>query len=102
MNSRFFLISIFILVLLLFKPLSIFAQGQSLSIYPPVIEVQTTPPSSPSVPIVIQNNNTEDVTLTIELIPIKTNNQTGEIVLHPELADKGFYPFYKNKVQFLV
>lgn len=87
---------------LLLSTKTVFAEGQSLSIYPPVIEVQTTPPSSPLVPIVIQNNNSEDVTLQIELIPFKTNNISGQIILMPEEIHKGFYPYYKDKIQFLV
>lgn len=81
---------------------SVSAQGQSLSIYPPVIEIQATPPSSPVVKLVIQNNNSEDVALKIELIPLKPNGTTGDVTLMPSLSDKGFYPYYKDKIQFLV
>lgn len=79
-----------------------YAQGQSLSVYPPVIEVQSTPPSSPTIPIVIQNNNSEDVRLKIELVPLKTNGTSGEVVLIPEEMNKGFYPYYRDKIQFLI
>lgn len=78
------------------------AQGQSLSIYPPIIEVQTTPPASPVVPIVVQNNNTDDVSLKIQLIPFKTNSVSGQVILEPELINSGFYPYYKDRIQFLV
>ncbi len=78
------------------------AQGQSVSIYPPVIEVQTSPPSSPTVPIVIQNNNSEDVTLKIQLIPFKTNDTSGEVILMPDEINKGFYPYYRDRIQFLI
>lgn len=78
------------------------AAGQSLSVYPPVIEIQTEPPSSPSVPIVIHNNNTEDVMLKIELIPIKQLGEAGDITIVPELSEKGFYKYYKDKVQLLL
>lgn len=78
------------------------AQSQSLSIYPPVMEVQTTPPSSPTAPIVIHNNNVEDVSLKIELIPIKQADATGQILLQPELISKGFYAYYADRIQFLV
>lgn len=99
-----FLVRIVPVVLLLFlsSKSSIFAQSQSLSIYPPVIEVQTVAPSSPTAPIVIQNNNSEDVNLKIQLIPIKQNGLSGEVTLHPELTNSGFYPYYKDKIQFLV
>jgi hypothetical protein len=90
------------LLVYLFSVAPSFAQGQSLSIYPPVIEVQTTPPSSPSVPIVIHNNNSDDVVLKIELIPFKTNGISGEVVLMPEEINKGFYPYYRDKIQFLL
>lgn len=86
----------------LIVPYTVSAQGQSLSIYPPVIEVQTTPPSSPTVPIVIQNNNSEDITLRIELIPFKQRGLTGAIQLQPGLINQGFYPYYKERIQFLV
>lgn len=89
-----------ILLLTLF-PANTHAQGQSLSIYPPVIEVQTTPPSSPSVPIIIQNNFESDVTLKIELIPFKQKGASGQIELLPEQINKGFYKYYKDRIQFL-
>lgn len=94
--------SILAILAVLFCSGSTFAKGQSISIYPPVIEVQTTPPSSPSLPIAIQNNNSEDVSLKIELIPFKTNNSTGEVILLPDEINKGFYPYYKEKIQFLI
>lgn len=78
------------------------AAGGSLSIYPPVIEVQTTPPSSPVAPIIIQNNNDEEVSLKIELIPFKTNGVSGEVILRPQEAQKGFYPYYADRIQFLI
>jgi len=94
--------SILAICAILFSASRAFAQGQSVSIYPPVIEVQSTPPSSPSLPIVIQNNNSEDVVLKIELIPFRTNNSSGEVVLFPDEISKGFYPYYKGRIQFLI
>ena len=94
-----------ILILLVFLSIAktnIQAQEQSLSIFPPVIEVQTTPPSSPTTPIIIQNNAENDLQLKIELIPFKTNNITGEIRLVPNDISKGFYPYYRDRIQFLV
>ena len=93
---------IVVIGLFLAYPGSILAQGQSISIYPPVIQTQATPPSSPTVPIIIQNNNNENITLKIQLIPFKTNGSNGKIILVPEQAEKGFYPYYKNRIQFLV
>lgn len=87
---------------LLILPTQVSAQEQSLSIYPPVIEVQTSPPSSPTVPIIIQNNIEADVNLKIELIPFKTNGINGEVILLPDEANKGFYPYYRDRIQFLV
>ncbi len=81
---------------------SALAEGQALSIYPPVIEMQTTPPSSPIVPIQIQNNNNEDVRLSIQLIPFKTDDKTGQIILMQDKAAEGFYPYYKDRIQFLL
>ncbi len=78
------------------------AQEQALSIYPPVIEVQTTPPSSPLVPIIIQNSAENDLLLKIELVPFKTNNITGEVRLVPNDISKGFSPYYRDRIQFLV
>lgn len=100
MRTRLSIIIFFLSFLIIFTRQS-FAQGQSISIYPPVIEVQTTPPSSPTVPIVIQNNNSEDVVLKIELIPFKTNDISGEVILTPDEINKGFYPYYRDKIQFL-
>lgn len=100
MRTRSTIFTIVALILLSSK--SVFAQGQSISIYPPVIEVESTPPSSPTVPIVIQNNNSEDVTLKIELIPFKTNDKSGEVILIPNEINKGFYPYYRDRIQFLL
>jgi hypothetical protein len=86
----------------LFLPQSAFAQGASLSIYPPVIEVQTLPPSSPLVPITIQNNNENDVALKIALIPFKQKGLNGDTELNPEAIDQGFYKYFKDRIQFLV
>jgi len=78
------------------------AQGVSVSLYPPVIKIDTSPPSSPLVPITLQNNNSEDIVLDISLIPFSTNNSTGEIQLVPDLINHGFYPYYRERIQFLV
>lgn len=78
------------------------AQSQSISIYPPVFEFDATPPSSPNAPLVIQNNNNEEIKLQIQLIPIKQSDATGNINLIPELINSGFYPYYKDKIQFLI
>lgn len=83
-------------------PDSTFAQGQSVSIYPPVIQVDSSPPSSPVVPIMIQNNESEPVTLNIQLIPFRTDGKSGQVILTPEELSKGFYPYYQNKIQFLL
>lgn len=102
-NHILYLFPIFwVCVVLLIFPSLAYAQEQSLSIFPPVLEVQTIPPSSPSVPIIIQNNIEEDVSLKIELVPFRTNGITGEVILLPDEAKKGFYPYYREKIQFLV
>ncbi len=93
------IISLFICFLV--SQTNAYAVGQSLSIYPPVIEVQTQPPASPVVPIIIQNNNEEDIELKVELIPIKQLGEAGDISIVPEMSDKGFYKYYKDKVQIL-
>ncbi len=81
---------------------SVSAQEQSLSVYPPIIEVQTTAPSSPAVPIIIQNNSQEEVSLKIDLIPIKQSGATGRVTFVPELSDSGFYKYYKERTQILL
>lgn len=88
---------------LILMPDKVWAEdGTSLSIYPPVIEIQTTPPSSPSIPITLQNNLENDVSLAIKLIPFKTDNITGELLLNPEGINEGMYKYYADKIQFLV
>lgn len=77
------------------------AQGVSLSIYPPVIQVEATPPSSPTAPIIIQNNEDKQVELQIGLIPFKASGTTGNIQPMPSLLTQGFYPYYKSRIQFL-
>lgn len=100
--NKIYAILILAVLFLLIGVSDVNAQGQSISIYPPVIEVQTTPPSSPSVPIIIHNDNEENVTLSIQLIPFRTNDVSGEVRLVPEEISKGFYPYYRDKIQFLV
>ncbi len=93
---------LFIITIVLLTPPLANAEGQSLSIFPPVINIDTTPPSSPTVPIVIQNDQEEDVNLKIELIPFKTNDKNGDIIFLPDQINKGFYPYYRDRIQFLV
>lgn len=94
---------LFLLTIYLKVPQSSYAQALSIGVYPPVVEVQTTPPSSPTVPITIQNLEDTDVTLNIELIPIQMSPKgTGEVVFNPEALKRGFYGYYKGKIQFLV
>lgn len=90
-----------VLLFLFVLPTSIFGQSRSLSIYPPVIEVDATPPSSPTVPIVIQNNNPDELRLEIRLIPFKPNNEKGDVILDPSLMERSFYKFYSDKIQIL-
>jgi hypothetical protein len=71
MYKKLFFFVFFSLLFLTVAKNNIYAQEQSLSIYPPVIEVQTTPPSSPTVPLIIQSNIEDDVTLKIQLVPFK-------------------------------
>lgn len=92
----------FVILFSIYLVPNVSAQEQSLSIYPPVIEIQATPPSSPTVPILIQNNNSENVKLQIQLVPFRTDNRTGQITLVPDEAEKGFYPYYKERIQFLI
>jgi hypothetical protein len=93
---------LFIITIVLFSPSLANAEGQSLSIFPPVINIDATPPSSPTIPIVIQNDQEEDVNLKIELIPFKTNDRNGDITFLPDQINKGFYPYYRDRIQFLV
>jgi hypothetical protein len=77
------------------------ADGLSLSIYPPVIEIQTTPPSSPVTQIKIKNNEDSRVDLQIELLPFKPNGATGEIKIE-NAQNQGLIKLIQEKVQFLV
>lgn len=82
---------------------SVEAQALSISVYPPIIEVQTTPPSSPTVPITIQNLEDTDVILQIQLIPLQMSpNGTGDVLFNPAALETGFYGYYKGQIQFLV
>lgn len=93
------LFPVFLFLFLL--PSTALAQSRSISIYPPVIEIDATPPSSPTVPIVIQNNNPDELRLAIKIIPFKLNNEKGDVMLDPSLMEKSFYEFYSNRVQIL-
>jgi hypothetical protein len=93
---------LFLITIVLLSPPSANSEGQSLSIFPPVINIDASPPSSPTVPIVIQNDQEEDVNLKIELIPFKTNDRNGDILFLPQQINKGFYPYYRDRIQFLV
>lgn len=78
------------------------AQALSIGVYPPVIEVQTTPPSSPSTTITVSNFESLPVQLSIQLIPIRTNRlNNGQIELAPELASKPLYQIVQSRIQVI-
>lgn len=77
------------------------AQNQSISIYPPIITIDVQPPSSPEIPIIIQNNGASEVMLDIELVPFKQLGKNGDVVLDHSLISTGFYASYRDKIQFL-
>ncbi len=58
---------------------SAFAEGIDLGIYPPIIQIDSTPPSSIKAPLAIENNSESDVTATIQyklFRPSKDENGT--------------------------
>lgn len=99
---RLVLIASFLPLFLSFTPTPAWAQSVSLGIYPPVLEVQTIPPSSPTSSISIQNFDDNEVNLSIELIPIQMDKDaTGNVLLNPGLLKGGFYGYYYGRIQFL-
>lgn len=75
----------------------------ALSVYPPVMEIQTTPPSSPNAPITITNDSKLTASIAIQLIPFSpSKSNDGSITLQPELMNKGFYRYYAERVQFIL
>ena len=91
-----------IVAIFIVKPPVVAAQGLSLDLYPPVIHIQTTPPSSPNAPVIIKNNNKDEVELNIRLIPIVKKGAEGDVELKPELLTSGFYQYYAQRIQFIV
>jgi len=101
MKKYVFILSCGLLYLML--PPRALAQALSVSVYPPVIEVQTTPPATPTVPITIQNLEDSDVELSLQLIPFKMGpNGTGEVIFNPSALQQGFYGYYRGKIHFFV
>ncbi len=93
------------LILLLFlsklstKPIS--AEALSLGIFPSVIEIQATPPSSPETTVAIQNFEDLPAELKIQLLPIKmTDEKNGTIEYLPDNEDS-LPQAIKRKIQIL-
>ena len=76
------------------------AQGIDLGIYPPVFQVDVTPPADIKVPFFLHNYANESVSLTFSLKPFEaSNDENGQISFleSPDFAD----PFIFQKVQVL-
>ncbi len=102
MKRLFFILSLSLFFCIISSQ-NVSAQALSVSVYPPILEVQTTPPSSPTAPITIQNLGETDIALSIQLIPLKMNpNGTGDVLFFPDALNQGFYGYYKGRIQFLV
>jgi hypothetical protein len=66
------------------------AQGVDLGIYPPIIQVETTPPADVKVPIYLENFTDQSVELNIFLKPFQsTDNENGQIdfIDNPQYSD---------------
>ena len=101
---KFFVkISLAVLIIFLLIPkVSVNAQSVSLGIFPPIIQIQATPPTDVKSKILIQNLGTEAVTLSIGTKPFLAKDTGDGQVYYPTdygslLAD----PFIFNKMQVL-
>lgn len=80
---------------------TIHAEGLSLGIFPSIIEIQATPPSSPETTVSIQNFEDLPVELRIQLLPIKTTGEkNGTIEYVPDNEDS-LPQAIKSKIQIL-
>lgn len=101
MYIKLYIIALTLCAIFLASTKATYAQSLSVGIYPPVIEIQATPPSSPQATITIHNLEERDIILDIILIPFEPE-PNGNVRLNPSKATDGFYPYYKDRIQFLV
>ena len=102
MKIRIFIFLLFTFLILSFiKAPQTLAQSVSLGIYPPVFEMETTPPSDIKVPFFIQNYTNSSVNLKISLKPFtQAPSEDGQV----EFLDDTFSypdPVFLQRVQIL-
>lgn len=89
-----------VLVLLSFLPTT-YAQGVSLGINPPVIQIEAVPPASINAPITIENNGEEPLNLSIKFRGFTASpKQDGHVEYYPE-KDPRASPEIFEKIQIL-
>jgi hypothetical protein len=90
----------FILVLLTFAfcllPSKTYAQQSSLTVSPPLIEIEAIPPTSLETPISVKNNSDEEIELQVLLKPfIQSAKENGEVQF---LKDTDAFPGANKKI----
>lgn len=101
MKFKYLILSV-VLFSVFYFPKSALAEGLSLGIYPPLIEIQTIPPSSPETPITIENFDGLPVDLSIELKPIRLSSLNNGIVeLINEKNEDSLNKAIQSKIQVL-
>lgn len=77
------------------------AQEIGMSIYPPLTVIETNSLSSPTAPLYIQNLTDNELEVNIELIPFKSNNYNGEVIIDPSILENKAYVQVRDSIQIL-
>lgn len=99
-NHKTILITLFLSIYLLLGNLTTKAYANfDVSVFPPIVQLEVTPPTSLDTPITIQNSSDTAVDLQVQLRSF-TPQQNGQVVLQPENAQIiGNDPLIFQKVQ---
>ncbi len=92
----------FIFLLILIPHRFAFAQGTSLGIYPPIFQVNTTPPAQVEAPLTIQNRGDDPINLRIELRPFVASDREDGQIKYISQSEANFRdPLILQRVQIL-
>lgn len=77
------------------------AEGLSLAIYPPIIEIQATPPSSPQAVITIQNQDSLPANLSIQIFALKQSPKNDGTVEYLDPNEASLSQVIKKRLQVI-
>lgn len=78
------------------------AEGISLGVYPPIFQIEATPPANIQAPLTIENQGNSEVNLKIELRPFKPSDQENGQIIYQTIEEARFAdPLIFQKIQLL-